>query len=86
MKFNSQVGTSNEQSQRLLINPNNCSLDFDNINEYAKKFRLPGERIAFIEGVRLGFNLATERYVEYLSEFEKRRTNSIIVIKNDESK
>jgi hypothetical protein len=68
------------------ITPNKRSLDFDNINEYAKKFRLPGERIAFIEGVRLGFNLATERYVEYLSEFEKRRANSIIVIKNNESK
>lgn len=66
----------NERSQRLL----------DNINEYAKKFRLPDERIAFHEGVRLGFNLATERYIEYLSEFEKRRTNNIIVIKNNESK
>jgi hypothetical protein len=86
MKFNSQVGTSNEQSQRLLINPNNRSLDFDNINEYAKKFRLSGERSAFLEGVRLGFSWATERYVEYLSEFEKRRTNNIIVVKNNEIK
>ncbi len=54
-----------------LITPNKRGLDFDNINEYAKKFRFPGERIAFIEGAQLGFNLATKRDVEYLSEFEK---------------
>lgn len=61
-------------------------MDIDNINEYAKKFRLSVERDAFMEGVRLGFQLASERYLEYLSEFEKRRANSIIVIKNNESK
>lgn len=61
-------------------------MDIDHINEYAKKFRLSVERDAFIEGVRLGFQLASEKYLEYLSEFEKRRTNSIIVIKNNESK
>lgn len=62
-------------------------MDFDNINEYAaKKFRLSIERDAFTAGVRLGFQLAFDRYMEYLSEFEKRRTNGIIVINNDESK
>lgn len=61
-------------------------MDFDNINEHAKKFRLSVERDAFMEGVRFGFQLASDRYLEYLSEFEKRRTNSIIVIKNNESK
>ena len=61
-------------------------MDFDNINEYAKRFKLSVEREAFMDGVRLGFQLASERYLEYLSEFEKRRTNSIIVIKNNESK
>lgn len=61
-------------------------MDFDYINERAKKFRLSVERDAFIEGVRLGFQLASNRYLEYLSEFEKRRANSIIVIKNNESK
>jgi hypothetical protein len=62
-------------------------MDFDNINEYAaKKFSLSVERDAFVEGVRLGFQLASERYLEYLSEFEKRRANNIIVIKNNESK
>lgn len=62
-------------------------MDFDNINEYAqKKFRLSVERDAFIEGVRAGFQLASNRYLEYLSEFEKRRANNIIVIKSNESK
>lgn len=62
-------------------------MDFDYINEYAaKKFRLSAEREAFMKGVRMGFQLASEKYLEYLSEFEKRRTNSIIVIKNNESK
>lgn len=62
-------------------------MDFDNINEYAaKKFRLSVERDAFLEGVKRGFQLASNRYLEYLSEFEKRRTNSIIVIKDNESK
>lgn len=61
-------------------------MDIDYINERAKKFRLSVERDAFIEGVRSGFQLASDRYLEYLSEFEKRRTNSIIVINNDESK
>jgi hypothetical protein len=61
-------------------------MDFDNINEYAKRFKLSVERDAFMEGVRLGFQLASDRYLEYLSEFEKRRANSIIVIKNNESK
>ena len=62
-------------------------MDFDYINEYAaKKFRLSAERESFMKGVRMGFQLASENYLEYLSEFEKRRTNSIIVIKNNESK
>lgn len=61
-------------------------MDFDNINEYAKRFRLSGEHDAFMEGVRVGFQLASERYLEYLSAFEKRKTNNIIVIKNYESK
>lgn len=61
-------------------------MDVDNINEYAKKFRLSVERDAFFEGVRLGFQVASNRYLEYLSEFEKRRANSIIEIKNYESK
>jgi hypothetical protein len=62
-------------------------MDFDNINEYAaKKFRLSVERDAFLEGVRTGFQWASDRYLEYLSEIEKRRTNSIIVIKDNESK
>lgn len=62
-------------------------MDFDYINEYAaKKFRLSAERESFMKGVRMGFQLASEKYLEYLSEFEKRRTNSIIVIKNNESK
>lgn len=60
-------------------------MDFDDVNEYAKKFR-PYERDAFMKGVRLGFQLASNRYLEYLSEFEKRRINSVIVIKNNESK
>lgn len=62
-------------------------MDVDYINEYAKKkFRLSVEHDAFMAGVRLGFQLASERYLEYLSEFEKRRANGIIVIKNNESK
>lgn len=61
-------------------------MDFDYINERAKKFRLSVARDAFLEGVRLGFQLASNRYLEYLSEFEKRRANNIIVIKNNESK
>lgn len=62
-------------------------MDFDNINEYAKKkFRLPAEHDAFMEGVRLGFQWASERYLEYLSEFEKRRATNIIVIKSNENK
>lgn len=61
-------------------------MDIDYINERAKKFRLSVERDAFIEGVRSGFQLASKRYLEYLSEIEKRRTNSTIVIKNSESK
>lgn len=61
-------------------------MDFDYINEYAKKFKLLAERDAFLKGVRLGFQLASERYLEYLSEFEKRRTKSVIVINNNESK
>ena len=61
-------------------------MDFDSINEYAKRFKLSVERDAFLEGVRLAFHWASERYTQYLSEFEKRRTNSIIVIKNNESK
>lgn len=61
-------------------------MDFDNINEYAaKKFRLSVERDAFLEGVRTGFQWASDKYLEYLSEFEKRRTNNIIVIKKYES-
>ncbi len=74
------------KDETKLINPNKRSLGFDNIDEYAKKFKLSTERHAFMEGVRLGFQLASERYIEYLSEIEKRRTNNIIVIKNDESK
>lgn len=61
-------------------------MDIDYINERAKKFRLSVERDAFIEGVRSGFQLASNRYLEYLSEIEKTRTNSTIVIKNSESK
>lgn len=61
-------------------------MDFDYVNEYAKKFRLSIEHDAFIEGVRLGFQLASNRYLEYLSELEKRRANNVIVINNNESK
>ena len=61
-------------------------MDVDNINGYAKKFRLSGEREAFMEGVRLGFQVASDRYLQYLSEFEKRRANTIIVVENNESK
>lgn len=62
-------------------------MDFDNINEYAtKKFRLSVEHDAFMEGVRLGFQVASDRYLQYLSEFEKRRANTIIVVENNESK
>ena len=60
-------------------------MDFDYVNEYTKKFRLSVERDAFTEGVRMGFKWASDRYLEYLSEFEKRRTNNIIVIKKYES-
>lgn len=59
-------------------------MDIDYINEYAKKFRISVEHDAFMEGVRLGFQLASNRYLDYLSEFEKRRTNSIIVIKDND--
>lgn len=61
-------------------------MNFDNINEHAKKFKLSVERDAFIEGVMLGFQLASDRYLEYLSEFEKRRANGVIVINNNERK
>lgn len=61
-------------------------MDIDYINERAKKFKILVERDAFMEGVRLVFQLATNRYLEYLSEFEKRRANSIIVINSSESK
>ena len=61
-------------------------MDFDNINEYAKRFRLSVEHDAFMEGVRLGFQLASDRYLKYLSELEKRRANSIIVINDNENK
>lgn len=61
-------------------------MDFDNINEYAKKFRISAERDAFLKGVRLGFQIASVRYLQHLHEFEKYRTNSIIVIPNNESK
>lgn len=61
-------------------------MDVDYINEYAKKkFRLSAEHDAFSDGLRLGFQLASERYLEYLSEFEKRRANNIIVINTNES-
>lgn len=60
-------------------------MDIDYINEYAKKkFRISVEHDAFMEGVRLGFQLASNMYLDYLSEFEKRRTNSIIVIKDND--
>jgi hypothetical protein len=68
------------------VKPKNRSMDFDYINERAKKFRLSVERDAFAEGIRVGFQMASDRYLKYLSEFEKRRANSIIVIKNNESK
>jgi hypothetical protein len=61
-------------------------MDLEYINERAKKFMLSIERDAFLEGVRLGFQLGLDRYRDYLSEREKRRANSIIVIKNNESK
>ena len=61
-------------------------MDFDYINARAKKFRLSIERDAFMEGVRLGFQLASDRYYDYVSNFEKRRANSIIVIKDCENK
>ena len=61
-------------------------MDVNNINEYAKKFRLSVERDAFFEGVRLGFQVASNRYLECLSELDKRRANSIIVVENNESK
>ena len=61
-------------------------MDIDYINERAKKFKFSIEHDAFFEGVRLGFQLASNRYLDYLSEFEKRRTTSIIVIKDNESK
>lgn len=61
-------------------------MNWDYINERAKKFKLSIEHDAFMEGVRLGFQLASNRYLEYLSDFEKRRANSIIVIKDRESK
>ena len=61
-------------------------MDFDYVNEHAKKFRLSVERDAFMEGVRMGFQLASDRYLKYLSELEKRRTNNIIVINDNESK
>lgn len=61
-------------------------MDVNNINEYAKKFRLSVERDAFLEGVRLGFQVASNRYLECLSELDKRRANSIIVVENNERK
>lgn len=61
-------------------------MDLDYINERAKKFNTLIERDAFFEGVRLGAQLASNRYLDYLSEFDKRRTNSIIIIKDNESK
>lgn len=39
-------------------------MDFDDVNEYAKRFRLSGEREAFAEGVRLGFQIASDRYLQ----------------------
>lgn len=68
----------------IKFNNPKCSMDFDHINEYAKKFRLSVEHDSFMEGVRLGFQMASDRYLKYLSEFEKRRANNIIVIKNIE--
>ena len=70
----------------LEFNNSTCNLDFDHINEYAKKFRLSVERDAFFEGVRLDFQVASNRYFECLSELDKRRTNSIIVVENNEIK
>lgn len=32
-------------------------MDFDNINEYAKRFRLSVERDAFMAGVKVGFSI-----------------------------
>lgn len=61
-------------------------MDVDYINEYAKKFRLSVERDAFMGGVRMGFQLASDRYLKYLSELEKRRANGIIVINDNENK
>lgn len=76
-----------EEVPTITYKPKNRSMDIDYINEYAKKkFGLSAEHDAFMEGVRSGFQLASNRYLDYLSEFEKRRTNSIIVIKNNESK
>ena len=67
----------------LKFNNTNDRVDFDHINEYAKKFRLSIEREAFIEGVRVGFQMASERYLEHLSEFEKRRTTNTVIIKRE---
>jgi hypothetical protein len=69
----------------LKFNNQKDRVDFDHINEYAKRFRLSVEYDAFSDGLRLGFQLASENYLEYLSEFEKRRANNIIVINTNES-
>lgn len=61
-------------------------MDFDYVNERAKKYSLSVERDAYIEGVRHGFHLASEKYLEHLINIEKIQNKSVIIIKNDESK
>ena len=56
------------------------SMNIEEINQEAEKYKLSVERDAFIKGVRTGFQLASNKYIELLSKQERLRTNNVIVV------
>ena len=58
-------------------------MNIEEINKEAEKFKTSIEQTAFLEGVRRGFSLAIEQYYQELIKFDKLRTGSTIVIKEE---
>ena len=53
------------------------------ICEEAEKFKNIEERNAFLIGVSTGFNLATEKLMDFLDKIKKTRTGCAIVVNDD---
>lgn len=56
-------------------------MNIKEINKEAEKFKTSIEQTAFLEGVRRGFSLAIEQFIQERIKFDQLGTKTTIVIK-----